>query len=233
MSHSAAVEPGAADGPVVVLASSSPRRLHLLRQIGVDPLIVTMDVDETPAPDESPAVMVERLALAKARAGWRHGVDSGHQAWSTDRPVGPLVVGADTTIDRDGVSLAKPADEAEARMMLRSLSGRAHEVYTGVALLLGSGCATDEPVVVTFVDRTTVTFVDLTDADIDWYIATGEPFGKAGAYTVQGVGSWMVKHLAGSYHNVVGLPLAALDDVTRSLGWPLRRLATRAEEVIA
>lgn len=228
--------------PVVVLASGSPRRLDLLRRAGIEPAVLVTEVDETPLVGESPEAMVLRLAEAKVRATWEAGLRAGHRAWSSGS--GTLVVAADTTVEVDGESLGKPVDADDARRMLRQLSGRAHRAITGVAVLhqepaggpAGTGGARpgpDGPALITVADHTVVVFRTLTDDDVEWYVGTGEPFDKAGSYTIQGLGSWMVKHMEGSYHNVVGLPVAALDALTRSIGWPLRALATRAVEAAA
>jgi septum formation protein len=176
-----------------VLASGSPRRRELLAQLGLSFTVVAPDVDETPLPGEGPIDLVRRLAAAKAVA-----VD------------GDPVLGADTVVDVDGEVFGKPADAADARRMLRRLSGRAHRVHTGVAVRTGE--LVDVEVVTTI-----VTFVPLRPAVVDWYIGTGEPLDKAGAYAVQGVGGVFVERIRGSVSNVVGLPLTT---VARMLGWP-------------
>lgn len=171
----------------LVLASSSPRRSALLKAIGYDFVVRVADVDETPLPDERAEALVLRLAQLKARTV----------------PCGPgeLVLAADTTVACDGEIMNKPEDNAEAARMLRRLSGRAHDVFTGVTLRCGGG---EE----TFVERTVVWFAPLSDDDIAWYVASGEPLGKAGAYGIQGRASRFVTRIEGSYPNVVGLPTA-------------------------
>jgi septum formation protein len=171
----------------LVLASSSPRRAELLRAAGIPFVIRTAAIDETRETDEAPAVYVRRLALAKARAV----------------PAAPheLVLGADTVVVAGQACLGKPADAADAGAMLRQLAGRSHEVLTGVALVRAG-----EPVAVD-VAATRVTFAALTDADVAWYVASPEPYDKAGGYAVQGLASRFVTAIEGSYANVVGLPV--------------------------
>jgi septum formation protein len=166
----------------LILASGSPRRHELLALVGLPFEIVVPDVDETPLPDEDPAAYVARLAEAKARA-----VD------------GALVLAADTTVVVDGTIVNKPADPDDHARMIRRLSGRAHEVLTGVALR-GRGLQVT-------VERSTVRFVELTDAEVDWYVGTGEGSDKAGGYAVQGRGGIFVDRVEGSVSNIVGLPL--------------------------
>jgi septum formation protein len=186
--------------PGLVLASGSPRRHELLTQLGLTFRIVAPDVDETPQPGERPVDLVRRLALAKAAA-----VD------------GDPVLAADTTVEVDGEILGKPLDADDARRMLRRLSGRAHKVHTGVAVRAGAEVAVD-------VVTTIVSFVPLQPPVIEWYVGTGEPLDKAGAYAIQGHGGIFVEHVRGSTSNVVGLPLtAAARLLTRVAGWEPRR----------
>jgi septum formation protein len=181
----------------VVLASGSPRRRELLAQLGLQLTISSPDVDETPLGGEAPVPYVERLAIAKA-----HAVAAAPDA---------VVIAADTTVDVDGEILAKPLDADDARAMLWRLSGRTHEVHTGVALRLG------ERTVATTV-TSHVTFTTLTAEAIDWYVGTGEPLDKAGAYAVQGAGGVFVERVEGSVSNVVGLPLHAVVRLAAELG---------------
>ena len=181
--------PRAEPPPPLVLASASPRRAELLAAAGIAFDVDTADVDETPRAGEAPDVYVRRLALAKARA-----VAGRHPAC--------LVLGADTTVVVDGTILGKPVDAADARAMLRRLSGRAHQVLTGVALVR------DGRTVEVDVAVTDVWFAPMTDADVDAYVANGEPMDKAGAYGIQGRASRFVTRIDGSYSNVVGLPVA-------------------------
>ena len=171
--------------PPLVLASASERRRDLLAHFGVPFTSRPADLDETPRPDEPAREYVVRLAREKALA--------------VARP-GEVVIAADTTIDLDGLIVGKPLDDADARHLLRSLSGRDHLVHTGVAVALDGD-------VRTAVETTVVAMAGLRDADIDWYVATGEPTGKAGAYALQGKGSMFVTSITGSVSNVIGLPL--------------------------
>lgn len=171
----------------LILASSSPRRAALLTAAGIEFEVRVADVDETPRPDETAEALVARLAMLKART-----VACGP---------GELILAADTTVACDGEIMNKPEDDAEAARMLRRLSGRAHDVFTGVTLRHSSG---EE----TFVERTAVWFASLSEGDIAWYVASGEPAGKAGAYGIQGKASRFVTRVDGSYANVVGLPTA-------------------------
>lgn len=175
----------------LVLASASPRRRELLAQLDVAFDVAVPDVDETPRDGEQPAELVRRLARDKAAAVARARPDA-------------VVVAADTVVDVDGVGLGKPASDDEARRMLRLLSARRHLVHTGVAVAAGARVA------VTEVITTAVEFVALTEATVDWYVATGEPRDKAGAYAIQGHGGVLVRRIEGSASNVVGLPLAEL-----------------------
>lgn len=173
---------------MLILASASPRRAQLLTAVGVAFETLAAEVDETPLNGELPEDYVQRLAEAKART-----IAAAHP----DR----LVLGADTTVTVDGRILGKAADETEAREMLTQLAGRAHEVYTGVALV-GDGTST----VACATSR--VSIAPMTVEDIDAYIASGEWRDKAGAYGIQGRMSRFVTGLEGSYTNVVGLPIS-------------------------
>ncbi len=178
----------------MILASQSPRRIELMREAGYDFRVVPADIDETPLEDEGPIELVGRLARDKALAVARGAAEPGE-----------LVVAADTVVAVGDEVLGKPADDADARRMLRDLSGGTHQVATGVCLAV-AGCAA-EPV--SFVDVTDVTFYPLTDAEIDAYVASGEPLDKAGAYGIQGAGGRMlVRKIDGDFYTVVGLPIA-------------------------
>lgn len=190
--------------PELILASSSPRRRELLDRVRITPVVQPADIDETPQAGETPKQLVERLSLQKAAT-----VAAGDDAARND-----VVIGADTTIDLDGVSLGKPEDDDEARAMLRSLSGRSHRVFTGVSVVAGS-------VSHTAASTSEITFRPLTDHEIDWYVATGEPQGKAGAYALQGASEMFITEIVGSYSGVIGLPLSLLDDLLGRLGRPL------------
>jgi len=169
------------------LASRSPRRRELLNQLGLAHALVVADVDETPLPKEAPRRYVERMAVAKARAG--------RAAASGTHPV----LGADTAVVCDDRILGKPTGADDALAMLRLLSGREHRVVTGIALL-----GEQEQ---TAVSDTGVTFRIIEPAEAVAYWASGEPHDKAGAYAIQGRGAVFVSHISGSYSGVVGLPL--------------------------
>lgn len=179
--------PLTAHGSRLVLASASPRRLDLLRLAGLDPLVRPADVPEHRIGHEPPAAYVNRLAHAKAAA--------------VPTSDGEVVVAADTTVVLDGEPLGKPDDAAHAVTMLRSLSGRTHTVTTGVAVRGIDGVVRDDVV------TTTVVFARLDEDAIGNYVATREPFGKAGAYAIQGRAAGFVERIDGSWTNVVGLPL--------------------------
>jgi septum formation protein len=172
----------------VVLASASPRRRQLLAQFGFPFEVRPANTDETPRPGEEPIGYVERVAREKAVA--------------VARP-GELVIAADTTVDLAGEIFGKPEDDDDARRMLRRLSGRDHEVHTGIAMVVHGR-------LVSAVETTIVSMATISEAQIDWYVATGEPADKAGAYAVQGIGGIFVTSLAGSVSNVVGLPLSVV-----------------------
>lgn len=174
----------------LVLASGSDRRLALLRAGGVEPVVVPADVDETPRRTETPTDLVRRLALAKARA-----------------VPGEVVLGADTEVVRDGTALGKPADAEEARAMLRANAGRVLTVWSGVAVVTPS--ATRTRVVgsaQTRVVGSLLRFAALDDDAVEAYVATGEPFGAAGGFRIQGRGRQLVVDRTGCWTNVVGLP---------------------------
>jgi septum formation protein len=181
----------------LILASRSPRRAELLAAAGFEFDVLAADVDETPLAVEDPAEYVERLAIEKARAVYAM------------RP-GARVIGADTTVTIDGEILGKPTDDEDARRMLRRLSGRPHLVHTGVALVSAGGTQSG-------VDTTRVWFDAMTDADISWYVATGEPVDRAGAYAIQGLASRFIPRIEGSYSNVVGLPVAMVSSILRGV----------------
>jgi len=189
-------------GPRLVLASRSPRRVELLRLVGARFDVAPAEVDERALPEERAEAHVLRLAEAKARASAGRG--SAAAAEET------LILGADTVVTLDRAILGKPADKAEAQRMLESLSGRVHEVWTGLFLFdpahdRGVGEAV----------RSIVKFSRLDPDEIDRYVATGEPLDKAGAYAVQGYGAAFVEAIEGSYTNVVGLPLGHLRHLLR------------------
>lgn len=181
-------------GQRLVLASASPRRAELLRSVGLSFDVIPADIDESVRPGETPSAYVARLSAEKARVvAERAGPDT-------------VVLAADTTVDVDGRILEKPRDEADARRMLALLSGRSHLVHTGVTTVAHGAGAGNGPT--TVVVETVVEFVALSSSVVDWYLGTGEPFDKAGAYAIQGAGGALVRRVDGSVTNVIGLPLA-------------------------
>ncbi len=209
----------ATGGPTrrLVLASSSPRRAQLLARLGVTPILRPTDVDETPRDGEPAAALVSRLAAAKALAGARAGAAPG-TIGSAD---GEVVLAADTVVVLDERVLGKPTDRDEAAAMLHALSGRTHQVITGVAVVAGQVSAATRV-------TTDVTFRTLTDAEVAWYLATGEPDDKAGAYGLQGAGAVLVDRVDGSDTNVIGLPLAETVALLREVGLDLLASGSRA-----
>ncbi len=191
-------------GAHLFLASQSPRRRELLTQIGVvfEPLDVA--VDETPAADEPALDYVRRVAREKAGAG----------LLQVSAVAGALVLGADTEVVLDGAVFGKPRDAADATRMLRLLSGRRHQVISAVAVV--SAGREDEAVAIS-----EVTFAALDEAAIGAYVESGEPFGKAGGYAIQGRGATLVAHLSGSYSGVMGLPLFETAALLRGFGFAL------------
>jgi septum formation protein len=190
----------------LVLASASPRRRELLAGLGLQFTVRPADVDETPRDGEEPGAYVLRLAREKAAAVAR------------DQE---LVLAADTTVVIDGEILGKPSDEEDARRMLRRLSGREHEVLTGLALCEAGGRDASS------VERSRVRMAALSEDEIAWYAATGEPLDKAGAYAIQGLGSLFVEAVAGNYSNVVGLPIPAVYRLFAALGIDLKGFIPR------
>lgn len=180
---------------ILTLASRSPRRREMLEQLGLTLELRPADTDESPLPGEPPGEYVRRVAREKARA-----------------VAGETVLAADTAVVVDGSILGKPRDAEDARRMLRALSGRTHEVMTGVC---AARAGREAVVAVT----TEVRFVPLAEDVIAWYVATGEPFDKAGAYAVQGAGGALVEEVRGSVSNVVGLPLAETLSLLARLGF--------------
>jgi septum formation protein len=185
--------------PGLVLASASPRRADILRQLGLDFRVDPAEVDERYLSGETPEAHVERLAREKA------------EAVAVDHP-GALVVAGDTVVLDDGRVLTKPGDEEEAVRVLLSLSARTHRVLSGVALAGPHG-------VVSRTSTTEVTFRRLDEATVRAYVATGEPMDKAGAYGIQEAGAALVAGIRGDYYTVVGFPVAAFLDLLGEAGW--------------
>ena len=189
----------------LILASTSPRRAEILRDAGIPFEICAADVDEAALPGEAAAAMVARLAEAKARAV------AAKRYTDQDRSI---ILGADTTVEIDGEILGKPRDAKDARDMLARLGGRTHHVLTGIFLLrLRDGESRAA------VENSGVTFAPLTEKEIEEYVATGEPMGKAGAYGIQGLAGRFIPKIDGCYFNVVGLPLARCYLLLSELGW--------------
>ncbi|MBW1742784.1 MAG: septum formation inhibitor Maf [Deltaproteobacteria bacterium] len=184
----------------LILASSSPRRRYLLEQAGLTFTVIPSTVDESSVPADTPEDHVRLLAEAKAKEI----SESYPESW---------VIGADTLVLIDGNILGKPDSATRAREMLETLSGKTHSVLTSFFVCCQSnGRAFFETV------ESKVLFKTLSDAEIDWYIRTGEPFDKAGGYAVQGLGSFFVKRIEGSYTNVVGLPICEVMEYLLSEG---------------
>lgn len=189
-----------------ILASNSPRRREILKELNYDFEVKTADFDESTVDLSDPAEGVQQLALGKAMAA----------AGEVASPARTVLLGADTVVVRNGAVMGKPIDENEAYLMLSALSGQTHTVYTGVAAVVkenGSVVSSE-----TLVEATDVTFFDLTEEEIRGYIATGEPMDKAGAYGIQGLGCVLVKGISGDYLTVVGLPAARVVRLLKSLG---------------
>ncbi|HTQ78605.1 MAG TPA: Maf family protein [Thermoanaerobaculia bacterium] len=203
--------------PTLVLASASPRRRELLGSLGLTFALRPMDLDETPRPGEAPVEYVRRLAIEKALA-------AGAAAAAPGSP--ELVLAADTTVVLDGDILGKPEDPADARRMLGRIAGREHTVHTGVALHAAGAVGAGEPRTIDTVETSRVRMAPLSAAEIEWYVATGEPLDKAGSYAVQGLGALFVEEVFGNYTNVVGLPLPATHRLFRALGFDLLEFRT-------
>ena len=184
----------------IILASNSPRRKELLRQVGVSFTVDPADVDERPLPGERPEDYAVRVALDKARV-------------AAARSKNGVIIAADTIVVVDDTILGKPADRNDAERMLTVLSNRVHRVITGLAVIdAASGKTMTNSAV------TSVWFRDLSQQEIQSYIAGGEPLDKAGAYGIQGKGALLVKQIEGCYFNVVGLPLSLLGELLRKFG---------------
>jgi septum formation protein len=194
--------------PTLVLASASPRRRELLSGLGLEFEIRLPAIDETRQVGEAPHGYVRRLAMEKVSA--------------VARP-GEIAIGADTIVVLEGQVLGKPVDAADARRMLHLIAGREHTVLTGVALSEPS-----QRRVQTVVEATRVRIMPLSDETIHWYVDTGEPLDKAGAYAVQGLGAVLVEGVFGSYTNVVGLPLPALHSLMSEFSYDLLAFRSQA-----
>jgi len=183
--------------PDFILASASPRRREMLERLGLDFIIRPADIEEIPLPGESPEHFAERAAQDKARA--------------LASPDGLPVLASDTVVEIDGEILGKPGDREDARRMLHRLSARSHRVHTGMALASGE-------TIPSLVDTTRVSFAPLDDDLIEWYLQTGEPMDKAGAYGIQGAGGIFVVAIDGAPQTVIGLPVHRLAELFRAAG---------------
>lgn len=187
----------------LILASASPRRAELLRTAGFEFHTIAADVDESIRPGEPPSIYVRRLAAEKSAAAQRI-VRTDKRDRGPERATRQdIIIAADTTVVVDGDILAKPVDDADAERMLKRLSGRNHEVLTGVSVRVNA-------YELGRVETTIVEFAPLTDEDIAWYVASGEGRDKAGAYAIQGLASRFIPRIEGSYSNVVGLPVSCV-----------------------
>jgi len=184
----------------LILASKSPRRRYLLEQVGLQFAVIHSNFDENSIPLSSPESYVRRLAEAKAKDISKRHTDS----W---------VIAADTMVAIDNTLLGKPGSRPEARKMLRSLSGKTHQVLTGFCI-----CCEETGRLFSETVKTDVCIKELTEHQIDWYINSEEPFDKAGAYAIQGIGTFLVKQIHGSYTNVVGLPVCEVLDFLINAG---------------
>jgi len=187
---------------MLILASASPRRRDLLRQIGVPHIVQVADIDETRLPHETPGDYVQRLACSKASHIFATRADS------------IPVLGADTTVATDGLALGKPADDGEHRAMFERLSAREHAVYSAVALATSAGVAVRLSV-------TRVVFRAVSEHERAAYWASGEPRDKAGGYAIQGLGAIFIDSISGSYSGVMGLPLAETAALLVAAGVPI------------
>lgn len=182
----------------LVLASSSPRRTELLNRAGWPHEVIVAGIDESLKPQEEPAAYVQRLARSKAEA-------------VAERLEAGVVLGADTTVVVHNEILGQPLDDSDARRMLKLLSGKWHEVLTGVALVRVGG----ETRVA--YETTRVRFAEMSESEIDWYIASGEPVGKAGAYGIQGKAALFIKEIEGDYFNIMGLPIRLVYELAKNI----------------
>jgi septum formation protein len=193
----------------LVLASSSPRRTELLNRAGWPHEVMVAGIDESVRPHEEPASYVQRLARSKAEAV-AEGLEEG------------VVLGADTTVVIDNQILGQPRDDADARRMLNLLNGKWHEVLTGVALVrVGRETRVAH-------ETTRVRFADMSESEIEWYIASGEPAGKAGAYGIQGKAALFIEEIEGDYFNIMGLPIRLVYELAADFA-PTSKAQTRPQ----
>lgn len=189
--------------PLLILASASPRRLELLKQVGVTPdQIVPADIDETPHKGEKPRMLANRLAFEKATKIAKENTQH-------------FILASDTVVACGNRFLGKAEDKSEAEKFLRTLSGRRHSVYTGVCLIAPNGRTITKTIC------TVVKFKNLEQSDIDFYLNSDEWQGKAGGYAIQGLAARFIRGINGSYSNVVGLPLFETINMLKGSGYPL------------
>ena len=196
--------------PRIILASGSPRRRELLTSLGLTFDVIVSEVEEAHTAGETVEEYVSRLALDKGN-------------WVAEQHPDAWVLAADTVVYLDRQILEKPKDRDDAARMLRTICGRRHEVYSGVALLHRASNYSDTSVVTTGVE-----IAALDSDEIDWYVATDEPMDKAGSYAVQGIGAMFVDGVEGNYTNVVGLPLTTVAQMFKRAGLPLTRMLAPA-----
>ena len=194
----------------IILASQSPRRRELLERMGLPFRIITPDIDERMERELPPGELVAAISAEKAGAV------------AAQAGPGAVVIAADTVVALDGAVLGKPADESDAARMLSALSGRTHQVFTGLTVACGADVRTVS-------EETAVTFRPLTAEEIAAYVRTGEPMDKAGAYGIQGYGCLLVEGISGDYFNVVGLPVCRLGKILARFGVEPLRLAAEKE----
>ena len=194
----------------IILASQSPRRRELLERMGLPFRIITPDIDEHMERELPPGELVAAISAEKAGAV------------AAQAGPGAVVIAADTVVALDGAVLGKPADESDAARMLSALSGRTHQVFTGLTVACGADVRTVS-------EETAVTFRPLTAEEIAAYVRTGEPMDKAGAYGIQGYGCLLVEGISGDYFNVVGLPVCRLGKILARFGVEPLRLAAEKE----
>lgn len=190
---------------MIILASASPRRRELLSAMGVGNFEIRPSSHECPLPADMPVPDAVAL-IARGKA----------EDIAASAGPGDIVIAADTLVFLDGAALGKPSGAEDARAMLRALSGREHQVVTGLAVISG-GVTRTEAV------TTLVRFLPLTDSQINWYVSTGEPMDKAGAYGIQGLGGMLIDGITGDYYNVVGLPVSTLARMLRQSGYDIFR----------
>lgn len=193
----------------IVLASKSPRRIQLLREIGISEFdVIPAENEEAPGTAAPPEEAVCRISMSKAR----------DVAARCEKDV--LIIAADTLVYLDGSPMGKPKDEAEAKRMLAMLSAREHTVCTGVSLIYGDKAASEA-------ERTEVRFRPMSADEISWYVSTGEPMDKAGAYGAQGKGAMFIESISGDFFNVMGLPVCRLMNMLYAMGFTMRELGIK------